>query len=139
MYFRISESQENQLLSKPETGMGYQIVDAIRGGNLSFEKFLVLNAKVVIEMNKDSSTYVRKVINEGIESAKSKANLVTLHFPTVLNEDQYRMVVNEPKNKNEKGAIENPVENANGSELFVRLSAFDNDRRIDKKNKCLLS
>jgi len=32
------------------------------------------------------------------------------------------MVVNEPKNKNERGAIENPVENANGEEIFVRLS-----------------
>lgn len=47
-------------------------------------------------------------------------------------------MVSEPKKENEKGAIDNPAENADGKETFVRLSAFENDRRIDKKNNCLL-
>ena len=55
----------------------------------------------------------------------------------VLNENQYRNIVNELKNEKERGAIQNIVENANGKEIFVRLSAFDNDRRVDKTNKCL--
>jgi hypothetical protein len=138
MIFQTNGSLENKFLSLPETGMGYQIVDAIRGGNLSSEKFLVLNSEIVIELNKDTGNYVKKVINEGIESVKSKATLITLYFPTVLNEDQFRMVVNEPKNKNERGAIDNPVEFTDGNEVFVRLSAFENDRRIDKIKKRLL-
>ncbi len=36
------------------------------------------------------------------------------------------------------GAKEGKKENSNGDELFVRLSAFENDLRIDKKNECLL-
>jgi hypothetical protein len=63
MYFKLSASQENDLLLQPETGMGYQ-------------------------------------------------------------------VVNESKNENERAAIENPVETSNGEEIFVRLSAFDDDKII---------
>ncbi|MBA2761598.1 MAG: hypothetical protein H0U39_06510 [Segetibacter sp.] len=36
------------------------------------------------------------------------------------------------------GAKEVKKENSNGDELFVRLSAYEDDLRIDKKNECLL-
>jgi hypothetical protein len=60
-----------------------------------------------------------------------------LNSITVLNEKQIRNQVNESKNEKEKGALDNPKEYANGEEIFVRLSAFDDDKRIDKINKCL--
>ena len=47
--------------------------------------------------------------------------------------------MNENKSEKEKGAIDNAVENANGKEIFVRLSGFNNDRRVDKINNCLFS
>jgi hypothetical protein len=33
MYFKLSTLQENELLDKPETGMGYQIVEASKEGS----------------------------------------------------------------------------------------------------------
>jgi len=36
------------------------------------------------------------------------------------------------------GAVESPKEYANGKEIFVRVSAYENDRRIDFIKKCLL-
>lgn len=137
MYFKLSAAQENELLNQPETGMGYQVVEASKTGSYIKEKFLVLNSEVVIEMNASTSDNVRKIITEGIYSIKASANYITLNAMSVLNEKQFRNTVNESKNENEKGAIENPVVNANGKEIFVRLSAFDNDRRVDKINKCL--
>lgn len=137
MYFKLSTSQENDLLNQPETGMGYQIVEASKAGHYTREKFLVLNSEIVIEMNGYEDANVRKVINEGIFSIKAGANYITLNSITVLNEKQIRNAVNESKSEKESGAIDNAVENANGEEIFVRLSAFDNDRRIDKINKCL--
>jgi len=138
MYFKISEFQETELLNLPETGMGYQVIEARKSGDYSREKFLVLNSEVVIEVNSFLSDNIRKVIKEGIDSIKKMADIISLYSVSVLDEDQFRMVAGEPRNKDEKGAIDNPMENASGDELFVRLSAFDNDRRIDKKNKCLL-
>lgn len=137
MYYRLSALQENDLLNQPETGMGYQIVEASKTGSYTREKFLVLNSEVVIEMNAYTSDNVRKVVNEGIYSIKVSAKYITLNAISVLNEKQFRFVVNESKNENERGAIDNPVVNANGEEIFVRLSAFDDDKRIDKINRCL--
>lgn len=137
MYFKLNTEQERVLLSKPETGMGYQVVEACKAGNYSLEKFLVLNSELVIEMNGYEADHVRKIINEGTYSVKASASYITLNSISVLSEKQFRDIVNVSKSENERGAIDNPVENANGIEVFVRLSAFDNDRRIDKINRCL--
>lgn len=137
MYYRLSLSQENDLLNQPETGMGYQVVEASMAGSYVREKFLVLNSEVVIEMNTNINENVRKVVNEGIYSIKNSADVITLNAISVLNEKQFRNLVNESKNESEKGAIDSPVINASGEENFVRLSAFDNDKRIDITNRCL--
>jgi len=135
MYYKLSSEQENYLLNKPETGMGYQVVEASKGGNYGLERFLVLNTEVVIEMDGRQGEFVSKAVNEGIYSLKAMASVVTLNRITVLNERQFRNMVNE--SKNERGAIDNPKEPANGIEVFVRLSAFDDDKRVDKVRKCL--
>ena len=137
MYFRLSRSQEIDLLNQPETGMGYQIVEATKGWNYNRQKFLVLNSEVVIEMNGFEDDLIRLIFSQGIFFFKSHAELITLNAMKVLSEKQFRNQVNEPKNDKEKGAIDNPVENANGVEIFVRLSAFDDDKRIDKIKRCL--
>lgn len=137
MYYRLTGSQENEFLNLPETGMGYQIIEANKSGNYNREKFLVLNSEIVIEMNGFEDYLTRLVISEGIFSIKAKAGLITLNSIKVLNEIQYRNLAKEPENKKEKGAIDNPLENTSGDEIFVRLSAFENDRRVDKENRCL--
>ncbi|CAN5291120.1 hypothetical protein BH09BAC2_BH09BAC2_03600 [soil metagenome] len=138
MYYKLSALQERELLSKPETGMGYQIIEATTQKSYKPEKFIILNAEMAIELDGLESIYVRKVINEGIYPLKASATLLTLNSIRVLNENQFRNVVNENKAEKEKGAIDNRIEYADGQEVFVRLSAFDNDRRVDKENNCLL-
>ncbi len=137
MYFRLSAAQENELLNQPETGMGYQIVEASREGNYTREKLLVLNSELVFEMKGYEGDNLRKVINEGIFFSKTSLPFIRLNAISVFNENQFRNLVNESKNEKESGAIDNPVVNANGEEICVRLSAFDDDKRIDKINKCL--
>lgn len=137
MYYRLSSSQEIDLLNQPETGMGYQIIEANKAGTYLREKFLVLNSEIAIELNGYEDDHIRKVMNNGIFSIKASASLISLNSVTVLNEKQFRNQANESKDISEKGAIDNPVESADGNGMFVRLSAFDDDKRIDKINKCL--
>jgi len=59
---------------------------------------------------------------------KASANLIILNSLTVLNERQFRNYLSEPKSNNEKGALDNPIESADGNEMFVRLSAFEDDK-----------
>jgi hypothetical protein len=138
MYFKLNTIQENSLLQQPETGMGYQIFEASKTGSYKRERFLALNSQIIIELNGFEGDHVRKIINEGILNVRAIAKEITLTGINVLNNIQYRQLVGESKNEHERGAIDNPVEQANGEEIFVRLSAFDNDRRIDKINKRLL-
>jgi hypothetical protein len=137
MYYRLSSSQEIDLLNQPETGMGYQIIEANKTETYLREKFLVLNSEIAIEFNGYEDDHIRKVMNNGIFSIKASASLISLNSVTVLNEKQFRNQANESKDISEKGAIDNPVESADGNDMFVGLSAFDDDKRIDKINKCL--
>ena len=135
MFYRLSKAQEDFLISEPETGMGYQVIEAIKTGSYVREEYLVLNSEIVIEMDGHLTENVSEVFDNGIFSVKTNARLITFSQIWVLSERQVRYNVNEPKN--EKGATENPVENADGKEVFVRLSAFEEEKRVDKINKCL--
>jgi len=137
MLYRLTASQENELLNLPETGMGYQVVEASKQGSYDRKRFLVLNSEVVIEMDTSTGHHVRMVMNEGMHVFKATAHVITLNSIRVLSENQFRSIVSESKSGDERGAMDNPVRNADGEEVFVRLSAFDDDRRVDKVNKCL--
>lgn len=137
MIYKLSATQENELLNSPETGMGYQVIRAIKQGFYSSKDYLVLNSEVVIELNEAVNENVRKVVNQGILAFKASASMINLKIVSVLSETQFRNTFNESKIDKLQGAIDNQIENANGKEVFVRLSAFDDDRRIDKSNKCL--
>src|SRR5437773_1303986 len=101
MIYKLSTEQEIDLLDQPETGMGYQIVEASRAGNYKREKFLILNSEIVIEIDRDKDENVRKVISEGTLSCNASANFITLNSMLVLNEKQFRNTVSESKNENE--------------------------------------
>ena len=73
MYFKLSTSQENYLLNQPETGMGYQVVEASLTGSYEREKFLILNSEVVLEMDGLETYLIRLIISEGVFSFKAKA------------------------------------------------------------------
>ena len=137
MYYKLSPSQEDYLVTQPETGMGYQILEASKQGNYTRERFLVLNSQIIIQLNGYENGYVNKVIEAGIQTVKLGAELVTLTAISVLATPQLSIIGHHPQKDTERGAIENLVENPTGKEIFVRLSAFDDDKRIDKINKCL--
>jgi hypothetical protein len=138
MYFRLSPSQEVELLNQPETGMGYQVLKAFRSGSYNLEEFLILNSEVVIETNLSLSEDIRFVIKQGTDFIKTNARTISLRSISVLNEKLFRNIISESDTEAEKGALENPVMKANGTDVFVRLSAFNNDRRVDKIHGCLL-
>jgi hypothetical protein len=140
MYFKISIEQENYLLRQPETGMGYQVVEASTVTDYSTKNFLVLNSEIVIEMDGMQERYVSEIISKGISFIKEKSKLIILNSTKVLNEYQFCNRVNETNSRyeTENGATANEFESADGSEIFIRLSAFQNDKRIDAVKKCLL-
>lgn len=137
MYYKINQLQQLELLNLPETGMGYQIVEASKSGSYSRNRYLVLNSEVVVEVNASEDIMMQILFFEHKNTLISRAEIIHLQNMEVINEKQFRNLVTETKNDYDKGALDNPVEPVDGNEIFVRLSAFDDDKRIDKMNKCL--
>jgi hypothetical protein len=136
MIYALKEHLGNELLSQPETGMGYQIIEAMRAGSYHKNRYVVLNSEVVVEMSGNYGVDIRNVVNEGINKVKFESPVITLSSVKVFSEKEFRNLLNE-KMAFGSAAIENPKEEANGTEEFVRLSAFYDDKRIDRTNRCL--
>ncbi len=129
MYYRLSSSQEKELLRLPESGMGYQIVDAKREGTDITAKFIVLNAEIAVEMNEAAPLYVKEIATAGFGNIIEKAMPFRWKIINVLQQDSELKPV----------SIANVAkpEFPDGGEIFVRRSLYQNDKRIDTMNNCL--
>lgn len=147
MIFRAWESDQNKLLSLPESGMGYQIIDAKWVNKTYKNRFVVYNSELVVDLDNEFSEFKRKIITEGYSTILSKVEKIPIETSSISlvprNQITEFRVLSESKKKEKgrhsggKGAVDNPKEIADGEELFVRLSAYENDRRIDFINKKL--
>lgn len=139
MYYAFSKEQENYLLNQPETGMGYQVIEASKIGSYDNKKYIILNSQVAIDLDENSGKNIKNIINEGILKIQMSAQKISFSTIKVYSEKEYRNTLNESKISGEKAAIDNQKKSANGDEEFVRLSAFQDDKRIDRVKKCLRS
>jgi hypothetical protein len=139
MIFKLSDQNIESLKNSPETGMGYQLINAYEV-HYSPKKFLVLNGKFALDLNENN---FRQIFNhfygKDIEADFRNAKMIHLTITDILGSDKrIGSFVKEGGTGKEQSAKEGRKENANGDELFVRLSAFENDVRINKQDRRLL-
>ena len=147
MIYKIYEQDADTLLEQPETGMGYQIVRATQYNRLSYKRLVVYNSRLAIDLDDEFNVNRNKIIREGFKVVLNKATELMLETDSIkviphseLKESVEFSGVKEILLKRHSGTIgatDNPKENASGNENFVRLSAFEDDRRIDVINKKL--
>lgn len=139
MVFRLSPSNIEQLKRMPESGMGYQVVKIVKTTYIS-ETIIVLNGILAIDVRgMKYKNIIKAIIGKNLENtihSSTERNVTILGIVSAAK--RIGSFVSEDSSVSEKGAINGEKENANGDELFVRLSAFENDFRIDKVNNCLL-
>ena len=148
MIFKAYSSDQRQFLSLPETGMGYQIIEAKRYGKTSKDRFVVFNSELVIDLDSKFSDFKRQIITEGYSRILIKAESLPIETSTISLVARSQItefrILTETKKKDRgrhsggRGAADNPKELADGEEIFVRLSAYENDKRIDFENKKLI-
>lgn len=130
MTYKISDANIKTLKKLPETGMGYHLIEATV--NYVQSDYIIVNGQIAFEKESGIDEKVKLYFPANNNIAFTElptVNLTDIHLKkSALN------IVNEP-NSNVKDAA---FENANGDELFVRLSAFEDDIRVDKKDGCLL-
>lgn len=147
MIYKAYDSDTEKFLSLPETGMGYQIVEAKQSGVTFKEKFVVYNGELIVDLDNRFPDFKKqiklssfpKVLNEAKPWPYETASISLVSKATLLekrilseNKEQYKH-----RHRGGQGAKDNPKESANGSELFVRLSAYKNDHRVDFEKKKL--
>lgn len=137
MVKKLKTLQTQDLLRLPESGMGYQLIEADSGYFGLRNKYLVLNSQILIDDTPQIINEVKNVFRTGFRTMLSSASEVELkNIRLVENLSNYRA-----KNfsaSQQTGAIHQPVKMANGIEVFTRLSAYEDDLRVDTVNKKLV-
>ncbi|MDZ7775283.1 MAG: hypothetical protein U5L09_06545 [Bacteroidales bacterium] len=152
MIYKAYSSFTEILLNQPETGMGYQLIEAKRPNQYYSQQFIVYNAELIVDLNGSFQENRRKILNEGHDRMFSLAHYADFSLSKVFNSRELRSfrelrsvrmfsdskMEEKGRHSGGTGAIDNAPIYANGEDIFVRLSAYENDRRIDFENKCLL-
>ena len=146
MIYKAQFRDTNQLMGLPESGMGYQLFEAESMATGRPKQYVAYNSELVLDLDAAFGTYRGRVITEGFKNSLSRASTLNITAGTIklLNRSSLEQTwlsesVNGKNGRHSggKGAQDNPKEYANGAEVFVRLSAYEDDRRIDVANRCL--
>ncbi len=139
MIYKAQSQFTQSLLSLPETGMGYQIIDAKRQGRFATERFVVYNSELIVELDNNFNTNKRQILLESYTKMFSQSDFIALESPILVRQSAVRNVRTfsessmntKGRHSGTTGAIDNSPRYASGSEMFVRLSAYPDDKRID--------
>jgi len=129
---RLSEAQTRSLLAQPETGMGYQEVEATLRDNRT-EKGIVYNAELMFEGNESRNilklasypTVLKEARSAGDEIKSLRVLRVREGVKSLSTRDASGVV-----KKSAGPAKDAPVEKTKADEVFKRFSAYENDRRV---------
>jgi hypothetical protein len=148
MIYKTYLTDTSKLLSLPESGMGYQIIEGKLLSENAIRKYVVYNCELAIDLDEDFQIYRKQVINKGFANVlnESKSFLVsTDSIKLVAGTPQYEYrdlsYYKQTKNKRHsggKGAKGGSKEYTKGDETFVRISAYENDKRIDINRRRLI-
>lgn len=145
MIYKANTALIEDLLKQPETGMGYQFIQAESSNQFIIRKYIVYNSELIVDFNDRFQDNRRKIQREGYSSVLMNSNYLELRNISLLEREELKSIrlfsntISGYKGRKMggKGAVDNHPVNANGRDVFVRLSAYENDKRIDFDNKCL--
>lgn len=137
MIFKLFPNQQEELKSMPETGMGYQLIQARFMGEYSSKELIVLNEELIVENNYLKKDYLKEIFSKGFDLSIRNAVYRELKEIKLINEIKSFNVF-EDSGSQSNSAKENTDIYPDGKSYYVRLSAYEDDKRIDKKDNCIL-
>ncbi|MEO8087871.1 MAG: hypothetical protein ABI763_13690 [Bacteroidota bacterium] len=148
MIYKAYNLDTQKLLSLPETGMGCQVIDAFKPGRNIKERFIVYNAELAVDYDSRFVEYSNLILAKGFGRTLNEAEAFPVATESISLVPKMLIVqargITESKKSNKhrysggRGAKESPEEKANGSDVFVRLSPYPDDHRIDTSNNRLI-
>jgi len=147
MIYKASLEDQQKLLSLPESGMGYQLLDARLPGETIYKPYVVYNSELIVEHDGFFRQYKTDLAESGYSYILSQAKPINFHLDSIRLSDKSNWYRQRPISESAKkkrrfsggqGAVDSSEKKSNGKDFFVRLSAFKEDKRIDFKNNRLL-
>ena len=133
--FRLTQEETRSLIDQPESGMGYQVVEALTT-DFKKKRGIVFNAEL-LAMDEDRQTdrlMLRKSASEALKAASSTAG----RFRSLsVVRDQRTTVLLSMRAEKAAGASEAEKEKTKDGDGFYRFSAFENDRRVTADRRLL--
>lgn len=124
---KLASSLTEKMIHMPETGMGYQIVTATYRDH-SRRDAIVLNCSLIEPIIGDAQQLIKALLNEDLQSFEKRASYaedildVNLrNLPMMFKAVQFDETLS---------AQNASISHSRQDELFIRFSAFLNDRRI---------
>jgi hypothetical protein len=137
---RLSESQTRELLRQPETGMGYQEVEATLRNN-TLEKGIVYNAELMFESTESRNILKLASYPIVLRTARSAGDEIKSLRVSRAREGLKSLSSTRDASGNVKKsagpAKDATVEKTKADEVFKRFSAYSNDRRVTADNGLL--
>ncbi|MGH9338280.1 MAG: hypothetical protein ACRD1R_01485 [Acidobacteriota bacterium] len=130
--FRLSEEEIRSLVGQPESGMGYQVVDAVTS-DFRTKRGVVFNAELLAldeDRETDRLVLLKKSAAEVLRAADSSAG----KFRSLSVVRDHRTTVLSMRAAKAGGASGASTEKTKEDEKFYRFSAFENDRRVRADN-----
>ncbi len=133
--YRLTESDRLALLRQSESGMGYQVVDAVTNQGVS-RRGVAYNAELLLlDADSDSDRRILS-LNRHLSEAVTKASSAVGVFRslTVVQDSRTTILSKSESTRTAGGASEAPVEKTADNEKFYRFSAFAKDNRVQADN-----
>ena len=124
MIYKLNKDTIQYMLTLPETGIGYQIINAKQKGSSELKSFVVFNSEIIIENNHKLITYSNTLIGDGYQLLKDVLNYIKLEHIKLASWDDESLDLNKTGLKKE--------------DIFIRPSIYNYDKRIDLEKKVLL-
>ncbi len=132
--YRLNLDEARSLLGQPESGMGYQVVDAVTT-DYKTKRGVVYNAEL-LKLDEDRHSDRIVMLTKSAAEALKTANTSVGQFRSLaVVRDSRTTVLSKREAKVAGGASEGEVEKTKEGEKFYRFSAFANDRRVTADNR----
>jgi hypothetical protein len=127
--FRLTEAQTRELLTQPESGMGYQAVDATLSDNTT-TRGVAYNAEL-LSLDSEPHVGLSASYRTLLESAKSATGQIKSLRVVPRTGSTTFWLAREASPVEQVGPAKDAAEEKTSSgEIFKRFSAYQNDRRV---------
>lgn len=127
--FKLTDGQMRGLVAQPETGMGYQAVDATLADNTT-ARGVAYNAEL-LSLDNEPRVSVPTPYRTLLESAKSASGQIkSLRVVPHAGSTTFSMARESSAVKSAGPAKDAPEEKTTAGDIFKRFSAYQNDHRV---------